>query len=112
VGQMKLARSLVIAEKNPLVIWFTRVRKRLVEKGVLKEKEVEVLVYEDIDYWLSKPASVLRVPFKGLERILQDLKKIMEELKATVILPSEYQDELLGFLVLGEKTPDPFSQSD
>ena len=111
VGEQKIAKDRLIAPDSYLVKWFTVIRDILVEKGVLKVKDVEVLVYEDIDFWLSNP-SVLRVPFKGLGKILKELKSTMRALNANVILPSVYQKELLGFLILGEKTPDPYTISD
>ncbi|MBU1925561.1 MAG: hypothetical protein KKB82_06545, partial [Candidatus Omnitrophica bacterium] len=112
VGTNKLDGKMTISLESYLVKWFTVIRYILVENGVLKEKEAEVLVYEDLDYWMNKPVNVLLVPYKGLDKILKDLKEIMESLNANVILPSVYQKELLGFLILGEKTPEPYSQSD
>lgn len=111
VGIDKLNPDTTIAYDSFLVKWFTEFREELVEKGVMKEKEVEVLVYEDLDFWLNNP-NVLRLPYKGLNRILKELKRIMKVLKANVILPSVYQKDLLGFLILGEKTPDQYTQSD
>ncbi len=111
VGSEKLTKEITIAEDSSLVKWFTTIRGILVEKGVLKEKEVEVLVYEDIDYWLNR-ANIASVPFKGLDKIFKQLKQIMKSLNANIILPSVYQKELLGFLILGEKTPDPYSTND
>ncbi|MFH2138351.1 MAG: ATP-binding protein [Candidatus Omnitrophota bacterium] len=111
VGPHKLPSDLTIEEHSYLVRWFTKIRDVLVERGVLKEKDVEVLVYEDIDYWMGQ-SKIMRVPFRGLDKVLKNLKKIMKDLKAQIILPSVYQKELLGFLILGEKTPDLYSRSD
>ncbi len=111
VGQEKICKNTVIAIDSYLVKWFTVIRNVLVEKGVLKAKDVEVLVYEELDHWLNNP-SVLRIPFKGMGKILKELKSAMKSLNANVILPSVYQKELLGFLILGEKTPDPYTTSD
>ncbi|MFH1460758.1 MAG: ATP-binding protein [Candidatus Omnitrophota bacterium] len=111
VGNQKLQSDILINSDSYLVKWFTKVREVLVENGVLRAKEVEVLVYEDIDFWMNK-ASILSVPYKGLNKVLLNLKKEMRGLKASVILPSVYQKELLGFLILGEKTPDPYSLND
>ena len=112
VGGQKLSKDITIPEDSSLVTWFTVIRYILIEQGVVKEREVEVLVYEDIDYWMNQPATVLAVPYKGLGKILKELKQIMRSLNASVILPSVYQKELLGFLILGEKTPDPYSTND
>ncbi|MFH1460755.1 MAG: ATP-binding protein [Candidatus Omnitrophota bacterium] len=111
VGNQKLQSDILINSDSYLAKWFTKVREVLVENGAVKAKEVEVLVYEDIDFWMNK-ASILSVPYKGLNKVLNNLKKEMKELKASVILPSVYQKELLGFLILGEKTPDPYSLND
>ena len=111
VGREKISFGTVITPDSYLIKWFTKIRDVMVEKGVLKIREVEVLVYEDIDFWLNNP-SVLRLPFKGLGGILKELKGIMKSLNANVILPSVYQKELLGFLILGEKTPDSYTTSD
>ncbi len=111
VGKQKIASDTLIPSKSYLVKWFMVIRNILIEKGVLRAKDVEVLVYDDIDFWLSN-SNVLRIPFKGLGKILKELKKIMKLLNANVILPSVYQKELLGFLILGEKTPDPYTESD
>ncbi len=110
-GEQKIPGDTVIAQDSFLVRWFTTIRDVLVEKGVLRAKDVEVLVYEDIDHWLNNP-SVIRIPFKGLGKILKELKSTMKSLNANVILPSVYQKELLGFLILGEKLPDPYTTSD
>ncbi|MCP4649063.1 MAG: hypothetical protein GY853_03120 [PVC group bacterium] len=111
VGDEKLPKDLSISENSILVDWFTKISHEVVEQGVLKAKEVEVLVYEDIDYWMNE-ANVLRAPYRGLKKILRDLKKTMESLNAQIILPSVYQQELLGFLILGEKTPDLYTRND
>ncbi|MBU1044403.1 MAG: hypothetical protein KJ915_08430 [Candidatus Omnitrophica bacterium] len=111
VGEHKIPVDTLIREGSMLVKWFTVIRDRLVDEGVMRANDVEVLVYEDIDYWLNNP-NVLRKPFKGLDKVLRELKRIMELYKASLILPSVYQKELLGFLVLGEKIPDPYSISD
>ncbi|MBU1086515.1 MAG: hypothetical protein KKD05_03255 [Candidatus Omnitrophica bacterium] len=111
VGEQKIPVDTLIREGSMLVKWFTIIRDRLVDEGVLRANEVEVLVYEDIDYWMNNP-NVLKKPFKGLDKVLRELKRIMESFNASLILPSVYQKELLGFLILGEKTPDPYSISD
>ncbi len=111
VGEQKIPVDTLVRADNMLVKWFTIIRDKLVDEGVMRASDVEVLVYEDIDYWLNNP-NVLRKPFKGLDKVLKELKKIMESYKANLILPSVYQKELLGFLMLGEKTPDPYSISD
>lgn len=111
VGKERLVTDTMIPSDSYLVKWFTIIREVLVEKGVLKVKETEVLVYEELDLWLSNP-NVLRVPFKGLGKILKELKSTMKSLNANVILPSVYQKDLLGFLILGEKIPDPYTTSD
>ncbi|MFH1062028.1 MAG: ATP-binding protein [Candidatus Omnitrophota bacterium] len=110
-GERKIPVDTLIREDSMLVKWFTIIRDKLVDEGVMRANDVEVLVYEDIDYWLNNP-NVLKKPFKGLDKVLNELKKIMLLFNANLILPSVYQKELLGFLMLGEKTPDPYSMSD
>ena len=111
VGEEKIIKDTIIEEDSYLVRWFTNIRDILIEHNVVRAKEVEVLVYEDIDFWMTKPG-ILNVPFKGITKILKELKFLMTQLKANVILPSVYQKELLGFLVLGEKIPDAYTVSD
>ncbi len=111
VGDQKIPEDTVISMDSYLVRWFTKIRDVLVEKGKIRAKDLEVLVYEDVNYWMANP-NFLRSPFRGLDKILLQLKTTMEELHASVILPSVYQKELIGFLILGEKTPDPYSGSD
>lgn len=110
-GEQKIPVDTLIREDSMLVKWFTVIRDKLVDEGVMRENEVEVLVYEDIDYWLNNP-NVLKKPFRGLDKVLKELKKIMQSFNANLILPSVYQKELLGFLMLGEKRPDPYTVSD
>ena len=111
VGDEKIPIDTLIREDSMLVKWFTVIRDKLVDEGVMRATDVDVLVYEDIDYWLNNPG-VIKKPFKGMGKILKELKRIMESFKASIILPSVYQKELLGFLMLGEKTPDTYSISD
>ncbi|MFH1093956.1 MAG: ATP-binding protein, partial [Candidatus Omnitrophota bacterium] len=111
VGESKLADNIVISANSILVKWFTVIRDVMVDKGTLKAKEVEVLVYEDLDFWLNNSAA-MRIPLKGAANIFRELRKIMKSLNANVILPSVYQKELLGFLILGEKIPEPYTISD
>ena len=111
VGDEKISAEMTIPMDSYLVKWFTIIRGVLVEKGRIRAKDLEVLVYDDVNYWITNP-SLLRSPFRGLDKVLKQLKESMESLHAHVILPSIYQKELLGFLILGEKNPEPYSSSD
>lgn len=111
VGKKKLDADTVICADSYLVEWFTRTRNTLIEAGVVRLKEVAVLVYEDIDYLLGKTHRG-NIPGEDLRHILERLKGILWALDARIVIPSVYQNELLGFLILGEKTPDLYTSSD
>lgn len=96
-GKRAELKGMQLKANEPLIDW-------LVEKK-------DALVYEELDRWLRDERlyphrSVLRL---NLDRI----KEQMEQLGASVCIPSFYRDVLLGILILGDKSSgDMYSQDD
>ena len=94
-------------EENPISIWFEKIVPVIKEKRFVKQRELDVLQREDIDFWL-KEERLLRLG-EYIKPNLVELKKLMVELRAVLCVPSFYQDRLLGFLILGEKEKGLFN---
>ncbi len=109
-GEEKFRKGRIISKGHPLNIWFTEKRTFFLDEHIAKRHDMDVLKYEDIDYWMSNEGLLKRddeLPF-----LLKRLKKEMDELKATVCVPSFYKNKLVGFLLLGHKSHGLYNEQE
>jgi len=96
-GREKHLSALTVARENPLVVW-------------LEEKR-DVLVEEEVVRWLR---SERLFPHRTvLRKVLEDVRREMEHLGAKLCVPTFNRNQMLGFLMLGEKlSGEPYTQED
>ncbi|MEW6380881.1 MAG: ATP-binding protein [bacterium] len=93
--------AMKINYENPLIKWFTNVRKQLVQERIIKIDDNHSLKKEDIESWLQDISG--KEKFQDLRRELLALLDEINRLNGAIFFPSYYKDELMGILALGEK---------
>ncbi len=109
-GKKKLLEGKVISSDHAINKWFTTKRRFLLKEGHLQRRDIDVLRYEDIDYWMSSG----RVSTKDgtLPQLLEGIKNEMNSLEASICIPSIHDDTLIGFLLLGNKSQGMYTQEE
>jgi HD-GYP domain-containing protein (c-di-GMP phosphodiesterase class II) len=93
-------------KKDPIPDWFTEKGPDLARQGLLDEKYLKAVRYEDIEYYQSYQAN------PGLIRILEGLKASLRSFKADVCVSCFFNDSLLAFLLLGKKQKGSYTQEE
>ncbi|MBI1978309.1 MAG: HD domain-containing protein [Candidatus Omnitrophica bacterium] len=94
-GDLRIPVSLVRLDRdNPLIRWFSsREHKLKLNKYFLSSHQIKIWL-EDTQLFQHR---------QSLKSQLNELKDVMDMLKASVCVPGFYKDELLGVLLLGHK---------
>ncbi|MDD5610076.1 MAG: histidine kinase N-terminal 7TM domain-containing protein [Candidatus Omnitrophica bacterium] len=108
-GSQKPSKAYLTTD-DALIFWFTKKVPYLVQKGYYKEKELQALRNEDIDFLLSQ--SSLLSHEQGLKNLLESIRLELAQLKAHICVPCFYQKECTGILILGEKTKGSYNQEE
>lgn len=109
-GEERQLKGKALLKDNPLCIWFTKIRKLILDNRIIEQRDIDVLRIDDIDYWQSNP----KITKAGNELLglLENIKKQMHELKAVICVPSFFKGELLGFLLLGNKSQGIYTEDE
>lgn len=108
-GVQKIIRTKELPVSDAFNIWFTEKRAFFVEKLKIPQKDIDVLRYEDIDYWLHNK---ITSEDATLIELLQQMKREMDELNSVICIPSVFDNKLLGFLLLGNKDRGTYDQEE
>jgi len=108
-GKIRPAKDYLNSD-SPLIIWYTQKVPELVKKRYFTNAELETLSYEDIDYLLRRKDLLVKEP--GLEDFLKQLQDELFQLNVSLCIPSFYQNECNGFLILGKKSKGRYSQEE
>ena len=101
-GEERQTKGNALLLNNPLCEWFTEKRRLILENRVARPRDIDVLRIDDIDYWLQNNRFLSLG--RGGGAFLRDLKREVENLRAIICVPSFFKENLLGFLLLGNKS--------
>jgi len=109
-GKKKLTEGKEVSSDHAINKWFTTKRRFLLREGHLQRRDIDVLRYEDIDYWMSNDKVINKDG--TLPRLLEGIKNEMNSLEASICIPSIHDDVLIGFLLLGNKSQGMYTQEE
>lgn len=109
-GKKKLPEGKEVSSDHAINKWFTTKRRFLLREGHLQRRDIDVLRYEDIDYWMSNDKVINKDG--TLPQLLEGIKNEMNSLEASICIPSIHNDKLLGFLLLGNKSQGMYTQEE
>ncbi|MFC1589946.1 histidine kinase N-terminal 7TM domain-containing protein [Candidatus Omnitrophota bacterium] len=109
-GEERQIRGKALLMNSPLYEWFVDKRRLMLKNKIAKPGDIDVLRIDDVDYWMqnSKLLSLRR----DMHSYLRDLKREMDNLKAIICVPSFFKGNLLGFLLLGNKSHGMYSEEE
>ena len=108
-GDKRIPTSLIrLDHTNPLIQWFVEVGPK---RSLDPRFKNDYLFYSDVAGWLDEFGENGHDP--KLKNKLNNLKKTMSTLNATLCIPGFYKHELLGVMLLGEKHDgEPFTKEE
>ncbi|MBL7069355.1 MAG: hypothetical protein ISS34_05810 [Candidatus Omnitrophica bacterium] len=109
-GQERQAKGKALLLNDPLCEWFIRKRPVILRRRIAKPRDIDVLRVDDIDYWMQND-KLLNLE-KNMYSFLKDLKRELDNLRAVICVPSFYKENLLGFLLLGNKDEGMYNEEE
>lgn len=101
-GEQQQVKGKAILPASPICEWFTKKRKLILARHIAREKDIDVLKIDDIDYWMGE--NKLLSLERNMHRFLKNLKREMVSLNAVICVPSFFKESLVGFLLLGNRS--------